>query len=353
VTVLDAAAEVLRTAAEPQTARQITEAALAAGLWETNGRTPEQTMAARLAVDIRDRGAGSRFRRAARGRFELNPDYEAPAPPAGEQPRPEHLRPAQGAPPVRGEIRMSFLNAAEDVLRRSADRQPMHYRAITEQALAEGLIASAGRTPDATMRAQIGVENRKREARGERPRFVEHGRGLIGLSEWQHEGVLLEIERHNAQRRADLLTRLREMDPRAFEQLVAELLGELGFEILSITPYGNDGGVDVRAELVVGEVVRTRMAIQAKRWANNVRSPTVREVRGSLGAHERGMIITTSDFSPGARDEARRADAQPVALMGGKELVSLLVEKQLGVRRLAHDVLELQDRLPGEPDPEV
>lgn len=138
------------------------------------------------------------------------------------------------------------------------------------------------------------------------------------------------------------------MDPRGFEQLVAELLGELGFEILSITPCGNDGGVDVRAELVVGEVVRMRMAIQAKRWANNVRTPTVREVRGSLGAHERGMIITTSDFSVGARDEARRADAQPVALMGGKELVALLVEKQLGVRRTAHDVLELADHLPGE-----
>ena len=95
--------------------------------------------------------------------------------------------------------------------------------------------------------------------------------------------------------------RLCAIAPRAFEQLVAELLGELGFEILSIKPYGNDVGVDVRAELVVAEVVRTRMAIQAKRWANNVRLPTVREIRGSLRAHERGMIITTSDFSAGAR----------------------------------------------------
>jgi restriction system protein len=226
----------------------------------------------------------------------------------------------------------------------------MHYRAITEQSLAEGLIASAGRTPDATLRAQIGVENRRREARGDRPRFLELGRGLIGLSEWQGEGILREIERHNDGRRTELLDRVKAMDPRAFEQLIAELVSALGFEILSITPYGGDGGVDVRAELVAGGVMRVRVAIQVKRWANNVRTPTVRELRGSLGAHERGMIVTTSGFSAGAREEAQRSDAQPVALMSGEELVALMVETELGVDRSAHDVIELAEALPGEPE---
>lgn len=46
-----------------------------------------------------------------------------------------------------------------------------------------------------------------------------------------------------------------------------------------------------------------RVAIQVKRWANNVRTPTVRALRGSLGAHERGMIVTTSAFSAGARED--------------------------------------------------
>lgn len=140
------------------------------------------------------------------------------------------------------------------------------------------------------------------------------------------------------------------MDPCAFEQLIAELLSALGFEILSITPYGDDGGVDVRAELLAGGVMRVKVAIQVKRWANNVRTPTVRELRGNLRAHERGMIVTTSGFNAGAREETRRSDAQPVALMGGDELVALLVETELGVRRSAHEVIELAAALPGEAD---
>jgi restriction system protein len=343
VSVLDAAETVLRDADGPLNARQITERALDRGLWQTFGRTPEQTMASRLAVDIRDHGGASRFQRVDRGLFTLNPDRR-PAQDAGDRerrPRGREARPAG---------RMSFLDAAEALLRRSPDQTPMHYREITERSLEEGLIESAGRTPDATLRAQIGVENRRREARGDRPRFLELGRGLIGLSEWQQDGILLDIERHNEQRRAELLDRVRSMDPRAFEQLIAELLSALGFEIISITPYGGDGGVDVRAELLAGGVMRIRVAIQVKRWANNVRAPTVRELRGSLGAHERGMIVTTSDFSAGARDESLRQDAQPVAPMTGQELVALLVETELGVRRSAHAVIELAAELPGEPE---
>jgi restriction system protein len=56
--------------------------------------------------------------------------------------------------------------------------------------------------------------------------------------------------------------------------------------------------------MVTGDVIRTRMAVQVKRWKANVQSPTFQQVRGSLGAHEQGLIITTSDFSKGARAEA-------------------------------------------------
>ena len=243
---------------------------------------------------------------------------------------------------------MSFLDAAEDILRRSPDHALRHYREITEQARAEGLIASAGQTPDATMRAQIGVENRRREARGDRPRFVEAGRGLIGLSEWQQEGILREIEHHNETRRGELLERVKSGTARGFEQLIAELMSAQGYEIVSVTPYGGDQGVDVRAEQMVGGMVRTKVAVQAKKWQGNVQAPTVRQLRGSLSPHERGVIITTSGFSSGAREEAQRADAAPIALVNGDELISLMVENQLGLRRSTHDVIELAHELPGE-----
>jgi len=131
------------------------------------------------------------------------------------------------------------------------------------------------------------------------------------------------------------------MPPDAFEDLIGLLLAEIGFEEVQVTGRQGDGGIDVRGTLVVGEVIRTRMAVQVKRWKNNVQAPTVQQVRGSLGAHEQGLIITTSDFSSGARTEAERPDAVPVALMNGEQLISLLVENQIGVAKKSYELIEL------------
>jgi restriction system protein len=131
------------------------------------------------------------------------------------------------------------------------------------------------------------------------------------------------------------------MSPAGFEALVRQLLVALGFEEVELTPISGDGGIDVRGTLVVGDVVRTRMAVQVKRWKGNVGAPIVQQVRGSLGTHEQGLIITTSDFSRSAYAEAQRPDAIPVALMNGKQLVALLVENDIGVRRTSYDLIEL------------
>src|SRR5690606_965365 len=109
--------------------------------------------------------------------------------------------------------------------------------------------------------------------------------------------------------------KLHKIDPTEFEELVGQLLVALGFTDVTVTTRQNDGGIDVRGTLVVGDVIRTRMAVQVKRWKANIQTPTVQQVRGSLGSHEQGLIITTSDFSPGARLEAERPDATPVGLM--------------------------------------
>jgi restriction system protein len=87
------------------------------------------------------------------------------------------------------------------------------------------------------------------------------------------------------------------------------------------------------------------MAVQVKKWrkGNNVHSNTVQQVRGSLGAHEQGLIITTSDYSPGAKKEALRSDAVPVGLMNGEQLVSLLASYGIGVTRQTHEIFDLEE----------
>lgn len=236
---------------------------------------------------------------------------------------------------------MSFTDAAEQVLEQFGHKQPMHYRAITKKVLELRLVHTEGQTPEATLYAQILTEINRKTKRGETPRFVRYGKGMMGLARWQAQGLAYQIEQHNAEVREKLRADLLAMKPAEFEALVSRLLTEIGFDNVELTPLSGDGGIDVRGTLVVGDVIRTRMAVQVKRWKQNVQAPVVQQVRGSLGTHEQGLIITTSDFSAGARDEAERPNAIPVALMDGKQLVSLLVEYNLGVRRTRYDLIEM------------
>jgi len=213
--------------------------------------------------------------------------------------------------------------------------------------------ANEGKTPEATMYAQVLTEIRRYQKRGEQPRFVQHGRGFVGLTRWMGKGLEFQIEQHNKRIRKDLHKRLLAMDATEFEQFVGHrLLAALGFEDIEITKRSKDGGIDVRGTMVVEEVIRIRMAVQVKKWKNNVGTETVQQVRGSLGTHEQGLIITTGDFSPRARAEAARPNAVPVALMNGEQLVALLADKEIGIVRNSHDIFELaaDEDLPCEPE---
>ena len=333
---IDAVAAVLAEADGPLHYSEITERMLAQGLWNSGGKTPGATVNARLAVDIRDLGLASRFVRVSRGRFALNPernqDLDRSAIPS------VHAIDGEG----QGNV-TSFADAAERVLSESHDRKPLHYAAITEQALERGLIHTQGRTPSATMYSQILTEIRRHETRGESPRFVQHGRGMVGLAAWLPVEMAGLVAKKNKEVRQALLERARSAAPAEFERLIGELLSAMGFEDVEVTNISGDGGIDLRGTLVVGDTVRIRMAVQAKRWKANVQAPEVQRVRGSLGVHEQGMIVTTSDFSRGAKDEALRPDAAPVALMDGEQFAALLAKHQIGASIERYELYALEE----------
>ena len=134
----------------------------------------------------------------------------------------------------------------------------------------------------------------------------------------------------NSERHIDTLPeQTQALSPEDFERLIGTLLERMGFDNVTQTPLSGDGGIDVRGDLVVAGVVRIRMAVQAKRWTGNVGRPVVQQLRGSLGVHEQGLIITTSDFTAGAKEEAERPDASPVALMNGDQLARLLTRHEV------------------------
>lgn len=193
------------------------------------------------------------------------------------------------------------------------------------------------------MNAQVNTEIKRRRNRGDAPRFVQHGRGYIGLSKWQARGLAFQIEQYNQEVRKTLRDRLLAIKPKEFEKLISRLLAEMGFVEVEVGSFHADGGIDVRGELTVGDVVRLKLAVQVKRWKRNVQAPVVRDVRGSLGAHEQGLIITTSDFGKGAKEEAAQADKSPIALMNGEQLVQLMMEYGIGVHRSTPNLLEIDE----------
>ena len=337
--VLDAVEAVLKEATVPLHYEDITKQVLEKGAWAASGKTPEATVNARLAVDIKTNGKNSRFQRTDKGIFALRawglPEYK------GKKHHDDG--PSKPQPGT-----MSFTKAAIYVLEKFGNKKPMHYRDITKKVMELGLVQTESKMPEATLGAQIIMEIQRKKKQGVQPRFVKYPKGYIGLAKWMGTGLAMQIQQHNQGVRKKLLEQISTMPPSEFEQLVGKLLVKIGFEDVVVTSYTNDKGIDVRGTLVSADVIRTRMAVQVKRWQNNVQAPVVQQVRGSLGAHEQGLIITTSDFAKGAVEEANRADATPVGLMNGEQLVKLLVENDIGIRRTPADLIEL-----GEGEDEV
>ncbi len=267
--LLDAVYAVLSEAGQPLHYRDITERMVAGGLWKPGGKTLHATINAQLAANIKRLGPSSRFRRIDAGVFALNDSTTV-----GD---------GTTTPQPASRATVSFTKAAEVVLDRFADQEPMHYRDITNKALEPGFVATAGRTPEATMYAQILMEIQRQQKRLEAPRFTRHGKGLVGLTRWESRGLAGEIEHHNDHVRKELLQHIRQMPPVGFEALSGKLLAKVGFDSVEVTPHSGDGGIDLRGVMVVGGVVATRMAVQVKRWKHNVQAPVVQQVRGSLG----------------------------------------------------------------------
>ncbi len=236
---------------------------------------------------------------------------------------------------------MGLADIAEEVLR-DAGGGPLHYREITQKAINAGLITTDGETPWASVNASMGLDNRRREARGDLPRFIGAGSGFYRLRTAATE-VEHAIERWNDRTKEELLEQLGQIDPGTFEELVGELLERIGFEEVEVTRRSGDGGIDVRGVLTVGGVTRVKTAIQVKRWAKNVPDRIVREMRGSIGPAEQGLIITTSGFTRGAIKEAEMIERAPVALIDGKMLVEQLAEYEIGIKRQSRPVLQLDE----------
>ncbi|GAA3498069.1 restriction endonuclease [Streptomyces prasinosporus] len=133
----------------------------------------------------------------------------------------------------------------------------------------------------------------------------------------QPHDVGSQVAGHGGDEEPDLY----DMDPIAFESLVADLFRAMGMQAVT-TQRSNDGGVDVDA-LDPAPIRGGKIVVQVKRYRNTVPPTAVRDLYGTVqdvGANK-GVLVTTSGFGPGSHAFAR---GKPLELVSGSELVDLL-----------------------------
>lgn len=131
--------------------------------------------------------------------------------------------------------------------------------------------------------------------------------------------------------KSELLQTLGKMDPSAFERLAQRLMREAGFTKVEVRGKSHDGGIDGLGILRVN-LVTFQVYFQCKRWKGSVPSKEIRDFRGALqGRADKGLFITTGNFTSQAFDEATRDGAIAIDLIDGDRLCELLKEFDLGV----------------------
>jgi restriction system protein len=136
----------------------------------------------------------------------------------------------------------------------------------------------------------------------------------------------------------ELLERVIAAPPEFFERLIVQLLIEMGYggtvaDAGRALGKSGDGGVDgVIDQDALG---MDRIYVQAKRYAdgNNVGPGAIRDFFGSLDRFKaaKGLFVTTSTFSPSAKETADFLSKR-IVLIDGRQFAKLMIRYNVGCR---------------------
>lgn len=130
----------------------------------------------------------------------------------------------------------------------------------------------------------------------------------------------------------EVLNNLLKMEPSSFERLVQRLLRESGFTQVEVTGRSGDGGIDGKGIMRLGGLLSFHVIFQCKRYSGSVSANQVRDFRGAMvGRADKGLMVTTGNFTKDALREATRDGAPAIDLVDGDQLVEKLKELGLGV----------------------
>ncbi|NPV86725.1 MAG: restriction endonuclease [Anaerolineae bacterium] len=145
----------------------------------------------------------------------------------------------------------------------------------------------------------------------------------------------------------NLLEQVKACSPAFFETLVIDLLVAMGYggsreDAGQAIGRSGDGGIDgiIKEDKLGLDVIY----VQAKRWDTNVGRPIVQAFTGSLEGKRarKGVLITTSRFSPEALDFVDKIEKR-IVLIDGEELAQLMIDYNVGVTEVSRYITKRID----------
>ncbi|MDR3079268.1 MAG: restriction endonuclease [Rickettsiales bacterium] len=143
----------------------------------------------------------------------------------------------------------------------------------------------------------------------------------------------------------EILTSLKNIHPKKFEQVVVDLMVAMNYGVGKTTQYVVDGGID--GIIDEDELGLSKIYLQAKRYSDGkVQEKEMRNFMGALADKPvgKGVFITTSIFSDKAINMAHNSKHHVVRPVDGRELAELMIKHNLGVRlKKGYEVKEIDN----------
>lgn len=143
------------------------------------------------------------------------------------------------------------------------------------------------------------------------------------VSEDEQEPLSLLYDNVKSQADERISDIISNIDPYAFQNLVAAVLRAMGFKTTVSTP-GPDRGVDIMAHPDPFGFETPRIKVQVKHRAGSSGGGEIRQLKGTIKKNEKGLFVSTGGFSKEAFNEVR---GEPdVKLMDINDFINLMIE---------------------------
>ena len=149
------------------------------------------------------------------------------------------------------------------------------------------------------------------------------------------EKIADSVKKHIATLKNEISERILNNTPAFFERLMIDLLLKMGYGYDNdsgfVTGQSHDGGID--GIIFEDNLGLDRIYIQAKRYSpgNKVKRPELQAFIGAIEDVQKGVFITTSQFTSEAITYADKQQQKHLKLIDGAFLAKLLVKYEIGL----------------------